>query len=62
MNLLNAFQPCFRSRVAAWLWGHEHNFVLFENGLFGLAKGRLLSASAFEEMVSESRMTSSILT
>src|SRR5439155_15687503 len=53
-NLLNTFEPFFASDVAAWLWGHEHNFVLFQNGLFGLSKGRLLGASAFEELVSES--------
>jgi Calcineurin-like phosphoesterase len=55
--LLDSFQPFFRDNVAAWLWGHEHNFVLFQNGLFGLAMGRLLGASAFEELVSESPYT-----
>jgi hypothetical protein len=55
--LLDSFQPFFRDKVAAWLWGHEHNFVLFQNGLFELAKGRLLGASAFEELVSESPYT-----
>lgn len=55
--LLDSFQPFFRDKVAAWLWGHEHNFVLFQNGLFGLSKGRLLGASAFEELVSESPYT-----
>lgn len=51
--LMSAFQPFFRDRVAAWLWGHEHNLVLYKNGLFGLAKGRLEGASAFEEAVDE---------
>src|SRR5207244_12472830 len=55
-NLFNVFQPFF-NKIAAWLWGHEHNFVLFQNELFGLAKGRLLGASAFEELVSESPYT-----
>ena len=55
-NLYNLFQPFF-GKIAAWLWGHEHNFVLFQNELFGLAKGRLLGASAFEELVSESPYT-----
>jgi Calcineurin-like phosphoesterase len=55
-NLLNVFEPFF-GKIAAWLWGHEHNFVLFQNGLFGLEKGRLLGASAFEEQVSESPYT-----
>src|SRR5207249_4688448 len=52
--LLDAFQPFFADKVAAWLWGHEHNFVLFQDGLFGLARGRLLGASAFDELTSES--------
>jgi hypothetical protein len=50
--LVNAFLPYFTTDVAAWLWGHEHNFVLYENGLFGLAKGRLIGCSAYEELVS----------
>jgi len=52
--LLRPFLPYFRTRVAAWMWGHEHNFVLFRDGLFGLAKGRLIGASAFEETKAES--------
>lgn len=51
-NLLGVFQPYF-DRVAAWLWGHEHNLVLYANGLMGLQKGRLIGASAYEEAVSE---------
>ena len=51
--LLDIFQPYFGDKVAAWLWGHEHNQVLFQNGLYGLDKGRLIGASAFEEMTSE---------
>jgi len=35
-------------RVIAWLWGHEHNLVLFEDGQLGVAKGRLVGCSAFE--------------
>lgn len=35
-------------KIAAWFWGHEHTLVLFRNGLFGLKKGRLVGASAFE--------------
>jgi hypothetical protein len=56
-KLMNVFQPFFGDKVAAWLWGHEHNFVLFQNGLFGLSRGRLLGASAFEELTSESPYT-----
>lgn len=35
-------------RVPAWYWGHEHSLALYQNGLFGVAKGRLIGASAFE--------------
>jgi hypothetical protein len=48
--LQKAFTPYLESDVAAWLWGHEHNFAVYEDGLFGLAKGRLLGCSAYEEL------------
>lgn len=51
--LLGVFQPYFRDRVAAWLWGHEHNLVLYADGLMGLQKGRLIGASAYEETLGE---------
>jgi hypothetical protein len=50
--LREAFERYFASNVAAWLWGHEHNFAVYRNGLFGLAKGRLVGCSAYEELVS----------
>ncbi len=46
-------------RVAAWYWGHEHNFIVFEdnlkmaNGDPALRKGRLLGCSAYEETQAE---------
>ena len=40
-SLLATFSPYF-DRVAAWFWGHEHNFVLFEDGQHGLKRGRLI--------------------
>ncbi len=40
------------TKIAGWLWGHEHNFVMYENNSFGLSKGRLLGNSAYEEFVS----------
>ncbi|SDG72583.1 metallophosphoesterase family protein [Chitinophaga filiformis] len=49
--LYQTFLPYF-PKIAAWLWGHEHNFVMFENDLLGLSKGRLLGCSAFEELTS----------
>ncbi|MDJ1485699.1 metallophosphoesterase [Cytophagaceae bacterium YF14B1] len=50
--LLDAFQNHLRTNVGLWLWGHEHNLVLYQNDLFGVAKGRLVGCSAFEEEVS----------
>lgn len=50
--LLDLFQPHFNNKVAAWLWGHEHNQVIFNDNNFGLPKGRLIGASAYEEAVS----------
>jgi len=50
--LQDTFAPYFR-KVAAWLWGHEHNMVLYKNGLFGLQCGRLIGASSYEEATSE---------
>jgi 3',5'-cyclic AMP phosphodiesterase CpdA len=50
--LREAFVAHFGSDVAAWLWGHEHNFAVYRDGLFGLAKGRLVGCSAYEELVS----------
>jgi hypothetical protein len=51
--LKKIFQPYFREQIPVWYWGHEHNFAVFENGQFGLERGRLVGASAFEEQVSE---------
>ena len=45
--LLDAFRPSF-DRIAAWFWGHEHSLMIFEDGQFGLKKGRLIGCSAFE--------------
>ena len=50
--LRETFAPYFTTDVAGWLWGHEHNFAAYENGLFGLAKGRLVGCSAYEELAS----------
>jgi Calcineurin-like phosphoesterase len=48
--LKEAVEPYLGSDVAAWLWGHEHNFAAYKDGAFGLAKGRLLGCSAYEEL------------
>lgn len=47
-HLLATFQSYF-DRVAAWFWGHEHNLILFQDGLLGLAKGRLIGCAGFQE-------------
>ncbi len=42
----------FRSRfakVSAWFWGHEHALGIFQDGLYGLPKGRLIGNSGYEE-------------
>ena len=51
--LHNTFSPYFPDRVPAWFWGHEHNYVIYKDNLFGLQKGRLLGCSAYEESKSE---------
>ena len=50
--LYKVFQPYF-DKIAAWFWGHEHNLAAYQNGLLGLAKGRLVGCSAYEESVHE---------
>lgn len=52
-SLWSAFSPYFES-VSLWMWGHEHNQQLFYPGMFGLAMGRLLGASAYEEAADDS--------
>jgi predicted phosphodiesterase len=43
-RLYSVFQP-FIGNIALWLWGHEHNFEVF-NSYVGLNKGRCVGASA----------------
>jgi hypothetical protein len=50
--LLSYFQAYFSNKIAAWLWGHEHNLVLYKDNLCGLNKGRLVGCSAYEELTS----------
>jgi 3',5'-cyclic AMP phosphodiesterase CpdA len=51
-NLLTQFGGAL-SRVAAWLWGHEHNLVLYgpvkTDDRRTLPPGRLVGSSAYEE-------------
>ncbi|MBC7776313.1 MAG: metallophosphoesterase [Phycisphaerae bacterium] len=46
------FSPFF-NKIAAWFWGHEHSYAIYQDGIYGLAKGRLLGSSSYEEMTSE---------
>jgi hypothetical protein len=43
-KLYSIFQP-FIGNIALWLWGHEHNFEVF-NPYVGLSNGRCIGASA----------------
>lgn len=48
--LYQAFRPWLPTKVAAWIWGHEHNFALYQPGLLQLQQGILLGCSAYEEL------------
>jgi hypothetical protein len=41
------FSPYFH-KIAAWFWGHEHSYAIYKEGIYGLAKGRLLGSSSYE--------------
>lgn len=45
------FSPYF-NKISAWFWGHEHSFAIYQNGIYGLEKGRLLGSSSYEESTS----------
>lgn len=51
-SLNKSFSPFF-SRISAWFWGHEHNLVVYDAQQHGLAKGRLVGNSAYEELTSD---------
>ena len=51
-HLMELFSPHFDS-IPAWFWGHEHSLGIFEEGVHGLAKGRLVGNSGFEEFIGE---------
>ena len=50
-KLYAVFQP-FIEDIALWLWGHEHNFEVF-NSYLGLNKGRCIGASAIPVLEEE---------
>jgi hypothetical protein len=49
--LYSAVWDYLPTKVAGWLWGHEHNFVMYNYGMNNVT-GRLLGNSAYEELVS----------
>ena len=49
--LYSAVWDYLPTKVAGWLWGHEHNFVMYNYGMY-YVNGRLLGNSAYEELVS----------
>ena len=55
-HLLDAFRGRL-DKVAAWFWGHEHNLALYEDGLMGVRKGRLVGSSAFESELDDNPNT-----
>lgn len=50
--LYRVFGEYIPTNVAAWIWGHEHNFVMYEPYLSQLATGTLVGNSAYEEETS----------
>ncbi len=55
-NLQAVFSPYY-DKVAAWFWGHEHILGIYEDGKAGLAKGRLIGDSGYEEWEGENPYT-----
>lgn len=51
-KLLHTFQPFF-DRIAGWIWGHEHSYAMYQNGLLGLARGRLVGNGGYEILEKE---------
>jgi hypothetical protein len=45
---LHSYFSAYFNKIAAWYWGHEHSFAIYQDGIFGLAKGRLLGSSSYE--------------
>ncbi len=54
--LLSYFRPFF-NKISAWFWGHEHALGIFQDGLYGLSKGRLVGNSGYEEETSQDPFT-----
>lgn len=50
--LFGSVQP-YLDRVALWLWGHEHSLGVYQEGLHGVARARLIGCSAFESQTED---------
>lgn len=50
--LYKPVQP-YLDRVAAWMWGHEHSLAIYQEGLHGVARARLIGCSAFESQTED---------
>lgn len=46
-GLYSAVEP-YLDRVAVWMWGHEHSLGIYQEGLHGVSRARLIGCSAFE--------------
>lgn len=45
--LYNSVHP-YLDRIAVWMWGHEHSLAIYQEGVHGVARARLIGCSAFE--------------
>jgi hypothetical protein len=50
--LFSAVQP-YLDHIAVWMWGHEHSLAIYQEGLHGLARARLIGCSAFESQTED---------
>ncbi len=50
--LYSAVQP-YLDRIAIWMWGHEHSLGIYQDGLHGVARARLIGCSAFESQTDD---------
>lgn len=53
---LSYFRPYF-DKISGWFWGHEHSLGVFQDGLYGLQKGRLVGNSGYEEYTGQNTYT-----
>lgn len=56
-NIFKVFWDYIETKVAGWIWGHEHNFAMYASNISNLANGRLVGNSAYEELTSANPYT-----